>query len=67
MNILLKIPIECGELTCASSPARFCPYVVSSGDKTECWLFRAWLIRKNGWLQRCDQCLFYEDEKQNEN
>ena len=69
MNLLLKIPIECGEKTCASEPGKFCLYFGTKkfGQIAVCLLFRDQSVRsldsaqelddKDGWTQRCYQCL----------
>jgi hypothetical protein len=41
MMKILEIPIECGEMTCASEPGKFCPYVMTQrwGQDWYCQLF----------------------------
>lgn len=67
MTRQIKIEIECGDLTCASEPGKFCRWADrrSFGRKPICTLFpdptetRAYteLVYVDGWLQRCPQCL----------
>lgn len=67
MKKTLSIEIECGELTCASEPGKFCPFVgsVKMGTKTVCRLFPSEdksytvLEDKDGWVQKCPACLLY--------
>ncbi len=65
----VKIEINCGPMTCASVPGEFCAFVGtrSFGTKFICTLFPddqnpyTPLTEKDGWLQRCDDCLATEE------
>lgn len=67
----LSIEIACGETTCASEPGKFCPFVGTAmlGSQSICCLFpsehRSFTVLedKDGWLQRCKDCLRYEKER----
>jgi hypothetical protein len=60
-----NIEIECGETTCASEPGKFCRFVGTKcfGTEFRCLIFfdaagnGQKLLEKDGWLQRCAQCL----------
>lgn len=61
---ILKIGIHCGATTCASEPGKFCRYLGAShfGTSPECLLFpgetsHTPLEEKDGWVQRCKECL----------
>lgn len=68
----LIVEIDCGDTTCASEPGKFCRFMGTSkfGSIFHCMLFRdltVWrgpdevrLEEKDGWLQRCPQCLELE-------
>ena len=60
----LSIPINCGEKTCASAPGVFCKQIrtLKYGQIWICNIFEKELEIKNGWTQRCDQCLQHEGE-----
>ena len=67
----LKIIINCGEMTCASSPGKFCEYLGARkfGQQPVCLLFPELnpapgdpggvtvLEQTEGWLQRLPACL----------
>jgi len=71
----LKISIDCGETTCASTPGVFCKFFGTRkfGSVSLCNLFTnpnpgykesessMPLEDKNGWVQRCKQCLEAEE------
>jgi hypothetical protein len=66
MKATLKLSIECGETTCASSPGVFCTYLETSrfGTSYHCHLFdtvmgkhSTQLGEKDGWIQRHPKCL----------
>jgi hypothetical protein len=70
MKRKLEIEIECGELTCAFEPGKFCKFVgaKSFGTKFLCRLFPednsyTMLYDEGGWLMRCEQCLKKERKK----
>ena len=64
----LHLIIEAGEGTCASKPGQFCRYlrVANFGTRYLCGLFsepdgaQQQLREKDGWIQRCDDCLSTE-------
>ena len=64
----LHLIIEAGEGTCASKPGQFCRYlrVANFGTRYLCGLFsepdgaQKQLREKDGWIQRCDDCLSTE-------
>ena len=60
----LSIPINCGEKTCASAPGVFCKQIrtLKYGQIWICNIFEKELEIKNGWTQRCDQCLQHEED-----
>lgn len=61
---VLRIPIKCGEQTCASKPGEFCQFLgtVRFGSVPVCRLFpshidsHTFLEEADGWIQRCDAC-----------
>lgn len=61
----LNLTIECGTTTCASEPGKFCRFVQTTtfGQHYLCGAFRdasgsfVDLFDKDGYLQRCKQCL----------
>ena len=57
MKVILKF--ECGDKTCAVRKGEFCQFTRSKrfGTKFECYLFQVDLFDKDGWLQRCSECL----------
>lgn len=58
MKKILKLEIECGEKTCASSKGKFCNffrYHPVSGNGY-CPLFGS-LQEKKGWVQRHEKCI----------
>lgn len=65
----LRIPITCGEKTCASEPGKFCTFVGTNhfGTVWVCTLFpdgeatSTTLVEEGGWLQRCEACLKHEE------
>ncbi len=70
MKRTLRVEIECGETTCASEPGKFCEFFGSRnfGSVPVCALFPAgdstWtdLEEKDGWTQRCSQCIAAEEK-----
>lgn len=78
MKRTLQIKINCGEKTCASVPGKFCRFCGSRrlGSMPVCMLFpaknpgrknvggRTDLEMKDGWTQRCDDCLKAEINKE---
>jgi hypothetical protein len=68
MRKILKIEIECSHVTCASKPGKFCRYVgiTHFGSQYVCMLFSSndnshtKLKEKDGWLLRCNECIFSE-------
>lgn len=65
----LKIPINCGDKTCFKSYGVHCRYLFAQhfGTYWFCGLLhsedRQELIEKDGWLQRCPECLKHEKEE----
>ena len=68
MKIQIKLDIECGELTCASTPGMFCKYFYTQrfGTIDHCHLFSKMgvygglyepLEVKDGWTLRHPDCL----------
>ena len=58
--MLSTITFEHGEKTCASAPGIFCRFqgVMGFGTRPVCMLFNnETLYDKDGWLQRCPQCM----------
>lgn len=58
--MLSTITFEHGENTCASVPGTFCRFLgtMGWGTKPVCMLFENEpLFNKDGWLQRCPQCM----------
>jgi len=70
MKKTLFIEIECGEKTCASESGKFCPFMSTRRYGTEwvCALFPTEIMfftdleEKEGWIQRCDECLATEEK-----
>lgn len=61
----LRIPIECGDRTCASAPGEFCAYSGTRrfGTEVVCLLFnvaKEHLDVEGGWTMRCKECLELE-------
>jgi len=66
----LTIEIECGDMTCAAEPGKFCKYLGSRrfGVVPVCSLFPDAKTAKvhtdlhdfDGWVQRCPACLAAE-------
>ena len=58
MKIILRIPVECGEKTCASTPGKFCKYMTYSivDNGATCQLFGLLSI-DNGWVMRAADCV----------
>lgn len=54
-----KLEIECGEKTCASEPGKFCSQMSSKkyGTIPWCSFFDVELFEKDGWIQRCEDCM----------
>lgn len=50
---------ECGEKTCAAKPRQFCRFFGSKnfGQDAWCMWFNCEIRDKDGWVQRCQQCL----------
>lgn len=65
MKLAMILEIEAGETTCASEPGKFCHFIGATrlGLSAVCTLFRdeeghiLQLFDKDGWVQRCPQCL----------
>lgn len=58
--MISTIIFEHGEKTCASAPGIFCRFqgAMALGTKPVCMLFKYTpLYDKDGWLQRCPQCI----------
>lgn len=61
----LNIQINCGDSTCASKPGEFCNFFATThfGMTPVCSLFQTEkefytpLNQKDGWVQRCKDCL----------
>ena len=55
----VTIRIECGDLTCASEPGRFCGQLGSRklGQVPHCMLYGVDLGELDGWVARCAECL----------
>lgn len=59
------VNVNCGTQTCATEPGQFCDHlgVTNFGVRAVCKLFQTTcgqdvvLKDKDGWLQRCQQCL----------
>ena len=67
---IIKLELNCGEKTCASSPGNFCRFARSSVDGflPRCTLFGERLFDETGtsvmgWLQRLPKCLQAEEEE----
>lgn len=65
----LKFNIDCGAMTCASEPGKFCEFTgaKSFGTKPWCLLFDTALDdsgEPNGWLKRCKECVDTEEKSQ---
>ena len=64
-TVLLSFEITCGESTCAYESGKFCKFIgtVQLGTVPVCRLFcdgyssYTILKEKDGWVQRCDECL----------
>lgn len=67
-QVELRVRVECGATTCASSPGKFCKYVGARkmGTVSICLLFPSIdtsftdLEDDDGWLQRCPDCISAE-------
>lgn len=58
--MISTIKFEHGAKTCASEPGVFCKWqgTMGFGMRNVCMLFdQAFLLAKDGWLQRCEQCI----------
>jgi hypothetical protein len=66
MKRILSIEIDCGDSTCADSVGSFCTYTGSRyfGCIAICFLFQKDLVSKDGWLQRCEECISYEKREE---
>ena len=72
MQKKLSIKINSGNLTCANMPGKFCVFLgaVKFGLVPVCRLFPStdrsytFLEDKDGWVQRCDECLQNDPEQQ---
>ena len=64
MTKTLKIDIDCGDLTCASKPGKFCEWIGSRkfGQIARCMLFDQDLELIDGWTHRCEQCLQHQEK-----
>ena len=68
---VIRLPIMCGQTTCASEPGKFCEWVRSQidGDRPFCNLFSSRLVDEDGgttgWLQRCAACRLSEESENN--
>lgn len=57
MNKTLKFDIECGDITCASEPGKFCRFFQCDVfGKSSCFIFGQ-LSEKDGWVQKHQDCL----------
>ena len=58
----LKLLIVAGEKTCYEVKGKHCDYLRTShfGQKFHCGIFNQELQDKDGWLQRCQDCLSKE-------
>lgn len=68
----LKVPIECGEETCASKPGKFCSWLRTQrfGSEAICQIFSEWGYKRripldfeNGWTMRHPECLKMETKE----
>jgi hypothetical protein len=59
----VSLSFQCGELTCASEPGKFCRFIGSKsfGTQPTCTLFNVKLFDPNGWVLRCRECLQLEE------
>lgn len=57
--MISKIEFHHGDKTCAVAPGKFCMFerVSGFGTRFECSLCESELFFKDGWLQRCPQCI----------
>ncbi len=64
MSYVIKKTIFCGEKTCAIEPGDFCAELGTKnfGTRPWCLLFGEDLYERDGWVQRCPQCLIAESE-----
>jgi hypothetical protein len=65
--VKVTLSYECGETTCATEPGKFCRFLgaIHFGQVPVCMLFdNRELQEKEGWTQRCEECLEAEQEGQ---
>lgn len=68
MEIKFIFKSHCGEKTCAQAKGVFCRmlgFLSVNEDYGYCHAYQKNVFSKNGWLQRCDECL--KEHKGNEN
>lgn len=55
----LSIEIDCGKASCSTTSTGDCHLLqkVESNGKYICGLFNMYLVKKNGWVLRCNACL----------
>lgn len=60
----VTITFQTGKTTCAYDPKKFCKFVStkSCGTQYICGLFEQKLHDKEGWLQRCPECLRLDND-----
>lgn len=58
MKHILQFQIECGAMTCAAEPGKFCHFLSPgvTGDGT-CYFFGKVYDDESGWIQRHPECM----------
>jgi len=63
MKATITFEIECGEITCASEPGKFCQFLRAQlNGSCSCYLFGK-LWDTDGWVQRHFDCLTIAEYK----
>ena len=62
MKMEVSLEINCGELTCAEEPGKFCRFLKwTLNGRASCWLFGETLDDSSkklpGWTMRCRSCI----------